>query len=56
MQSIKTDPKIPFIVATALDYDMDYEDVKRIYDLWNKDNLFYEKLEEVIEHRKNNNQ
>lgn len=46
-----------FIQQTALDYDMDVEDVKRVYVETNFDDSFYDKLEEFIEarrHRINN--
>jgi len=41
--------KDKFIEQTALDYDMDYEDVKDIKDRF--PNNFYEMLERYIKHR-----
>lgn len=38
-----------FIEQTAKDYDMNYEDVKRIKELF--PDIFYEKLEEFIKAR-----
>jgi len=43
--------KNAFIQQTAEDYDMKYEDVKYIYDLWKDKGRFYEKLEEYIKER-----
>lgn len=40
-----------FIKQTAIDYDMSELQVKVIYDKWNEDGLFYEKLEEFIKQR-----
>lgn len=40
-----------FIEQTAEDYDMPYDEVKRIYDKWRDKGRFYEKLEEYIKER-----
>ena len=45
--------KNPFIQQTANDYCMSYVDVERIYSMWNDEGLFYDKLEEFIENRRN---
>lgn len=37
-----------FIQQTAEDYDIDYNDVKYIYDLWRNKGKFYEKLEDYL--------
>ncbi len=41
--------KNPFIVQTALDYDMEYHEVECVYNIF-RDN-FYEKLEELVKIR-----
>jgi len=43
--------KNPYIVQTAIDYDMSYLEVERIYDLYRKKGQFHEKLEEFIKER-----
>lgn len=40
------------IEQTAKDYDMDYEDVERIFNQYHP-KKFYDKLEEFIKNRKN---
>lgn len=40
--------EIPFVKQTALDYDIDYDIVKKYYDKYGSTNMFYEKLEEEI--------
>ncbi len=40
-----------FIAQTAQDYDMSFDEVERIYNLYPKSNEFYEKLEEHIKQR-----
>jgi len=37
--------KIPFIVQTAIDYDLPYHIVESIYNKYNDKGLFYEMLE-----------
>lgn len=44
-----TEKQNHFIASTAKDYDMDYEEVKTIYDKF--PNTFYAKLEKFIEER-----
>ena len=44
-----------FIKQTALDYDMSEFQVRVIYDRWNDEGLFYDKLEEYIKNRANSN-
>ena len=43
----------PFIVQTAKDYDMEYSEVERFYNLYFESGMFYEKLEEFIKDRSN---
>lgn len=43
----------PFIIQTALDYDMDVEIVQDIYNQYNESGRFYEKLEDYIKFRAN---
>lgn len=48
-----TPNKNPFIFQTALDYDMPYDQVERMYKLYPE--KFYEKLEEYIKQRASSN-
>jgi hypothetical protein len=49
----KDDDKNPFLLQTANDYDMSYEEVERIYKKY--PNSFYEELENYIKNRSNEN-
>ena len=44
-----------YIQQTAEGYDMSYDEVDRIYELYHETGEFYEKLEEFIEERANRN-
>lgn len=43
--------KNSFIEQTANDYDLSYDEVEYIYNLWYDKGLFYEKLEEYIKEK-----
>ena len=44
-----------FLKQTACDYDMDVSQVRYIYERYFEEGLFYEKLEEFIKDRRNEN-
>jgi len=54
LASYKIRAEKSFIISTARDYNMEYHEVEKIYDLYYKPNCykeFYDRLEEFIKHR-----
>lgn len=45
--------KNPFVLQTALDYDLDYDLVLYLYQTWFDAGKFYEKLEEQLKEQSN---
>jgi len=43
--------KNKFFEQTASDYDIPYSEVESLYNKWNSEGSFYEKLEEYIKER-----